>query len=444
MSIPPALPAGPAGLTGMTLDADGRVAVDALCVSCGYNLRTLHRASVCPECAHPVIHSIQRYFLRFAPPAWVKGLARGLLLVLIALGGTIVAGPLIALGIGGSFLTSNPATMFAQPTSIIHALAVGQFVVHGVLTGLAIYGLVLLTRREPGLATCSDHGAARRIIHIACWLLPIPIVATLVAALLMPPLPAIAPGGAPPSPLAFFGPSFTTFVTLGYASGALSMVICMAATLALLRYLSGLVRRIPRPGLVRFAQVEFWGLLPSTVLLVVGYAVMAATVLPMMGPLMAAAAATTTAPTTTAPIVTAAISPGGMVRYTYVASGSTSAPPTAAATPPGSQPAGLTLQSLGYATTGPSASMPATAPTMPPIPAPGVSFFAGMIIGGVGSGLGGCGTAGFGVAGIVLLIMSCIAFFHAAREAEQNAALSAAAPTNTTAGPPPPALFGSS
>lgn len=426
MNIPPALPAGPPGPTGTTLDADGRVAVDALCVSCGYNLRTLHCDSICPECAHPVIHSIHRYFLRFAPPAWVKGLARGLLLVLIALSGTIVVGPLVALGVGGSFLVSSPTAILAQPTSFLHTMAVVQFAVNGVLTTLVICGLVLLTRREPGPATRSDHGAARRVLRVACWLLPIPIVANLAVALLIPPLPAIAPGAAPPAPSAFFGPAFTTFVMLGYASGALSMFIYMAATLALLRYLSGLVRRIPRPGLVRFAQVEFWGLLPSTVLLVCGYGVMAATVLPMMGPLMAAAAATT-APTTTAPIVTTAISPGGTVR-TYVGTRSTSAPTALASAP----------------TAGPAASMPATAPTMPPIPAPGVSFFAGMIIGGVGSGLGGCGTAGFGVAGIVLLIMSCIAFFHAAREAEQNAALSAAAPPNTAASPPPPALFGSS
>jgi len=443
MSIPPALPAGPTGPTGTTLDADGRVAVDAMCVNCGYNLRTLHRDSVCPECAHPVIHSIQQYFLRFAPPAWVKGLARGLLLVLIALAGMIVAGPLVALGIGGSFLVSSPTAMLAQPTSLLHTMAVVQFAVNGVLTSLVICGLVLLTRREPAPATRSDHGAARRVLRIACWWLPIPIVANLAAALLMLPLPGMAPGAAPPAPSAFFGPAFTTFVTLGFASGALSMVIYMAAALALLRYLSGLVRRIPRPGLVRFAQVEFWGLLPSTVLLLCGYAVIAATVLPMMGPLMAAAAATTTAPTTTAPIVTTTIGPGGTVS-TLVEVRSTSAPPTAATTPPGSQPAGLTLQSLGYATTGPSASMPATAPTTLPIPPPRVSFFAGMIIGGVGSGLGGCGTAGFGVAGIVLLIMSCIAFFRAAREAEQNAALSAAPPPAATVGPPPPALFGSS
>jgi hypothetical protein len=37
--------------------------------------------------------------------------------------------------------------------------------------------------------------------------------------------------------------------------------------------------------------------------------------------------------------------------------------------------------------------------------------------------LGGCGTLGFGIAAIVLLIMACVALFESARAAEQNAAL---------------------
>jgi MFS family permease len=39
------------------LDADGRVATDLNCTSCGYNLRTLAKAGLCPECAQPVLAS---------------------------------------------------------------------------------------------------------------------------------------------------------------------------------------------------------------------------------------------------------------------------------------------------------------------------------------------------------------------------------------------------
>ena len=71
-------------------DADGRVCVDAPCLNCGYNLRTLLTTGLCPECGQPVMPSLRGDLLRFAPPRWVRGLARGTLLILIAMGVTVV------------------------------------------------------------------------------------------------------------------------------------------------------------------------------------------------------------------------------------------------------------------------------------------------------------------------------------------------------------------
>src|SRR5438876_719044 len=77
MSIPVAQPM-PA-----LVDADGRVCVDAVCLGCGYNLRTLPEDAVCPECAQPVRRSLVGEQLTFAAPHWVRRLARGATLMLI-------------------------------------------------------------------------------------------------------------------------------------------------------------------------------------------------------------------------------------------------------------------------------------------------------------------------------------------------------------------------
>src|SRR5262245_45311864 len=68
------------------LDANGRVAVDAPCLRCGYNLRSLEATGYCPECRAPVITSLQQGLLRFAPTVWTRRIARGLQLVLISMG----------------------------------------------------------------------------------------------------------------------------------------------------------------------------------------------------------------------------------------------------------------------------------------------------------------------------------------------------------------------
>src|SRR5438128_2549555 len=67
------------------VDAEGRVCVDAVCLGCGYNLRSLPEDAVCPECAQPVRRSLAGEQLRFAQAQWVRLLARGATCLVIAL-----------------------------------------------------------------------------------------------------------------------------------------------------------------------------------------------------------------------------------------------------------------------------------------------------------------------------------------------------------------------
>ena len=96
-----------------------------------------------------------------------------------------------------------------------------------------------------------------------------------------------------------------------------------------------------------------------------------------------------------------------------------------------SESGGSAVQVVNFgATSGPVAtSVPTTLPGGLPAgafsPRFGAGFFPEMFGGGCSAGLGGCGTLGFGIAGVVLLIMTCTALFAASREARQNAELAA-------------------
>src|SRR4051812_48553197 len=56
----------------------GVVEKDISCVRCGYNLRTLSKAGVCPECAAPVAESLKGGPFNNAPAWWMKRVASGL------------------------------------------------------------------------------------------------------------------------------------------------------------------------------------------------------------------------------------------------------------------------------------------------------------------------------------------------------------------------------
>ncbi len=67
------------------LDEAGLIAEDLPCRHCGYNLRTLSPAVQCPECGTSVGRSVHGDYLRYADPAWVRGLATGAMLLLVAI-----------------------------------------------------------------------------------------------------------------------------------------------------------------------------------------------------------------------------------------------------------------------------------------------------------------------------------------------------------------------
>ncbi|MCH8859402.1 MAG: hypothetical protein IID54_07490, partial [Proteobacteria bacterium] len=72
------------------VDEQGRLIEDVPCRRCGYNLRSLPADGKCPECGSAVAISIHGFYLRFAPPAWVRRLALGAKLLVVSVITTIV------------------------------------------------------------------------------------------------------------------------------------------------------------------------------------------------------------------------------------------------------------------------------------------------------------------------------------------------------------------
>lgn len=62
-------------------DPDAPVAHKTFCVHCNYNLYTLSRHGVCPECGNPVADSLRTDVLEYADPRWVRRVANGGLII---------------------------------------------------------------------------------------------------------------------------------------------------------------------------------------------------------------------------------------------------------------------------------------------------------------------------------------------------------------------------
>jgi hypothetical protein len=200
--------------------------------------------------------------------AVLRDQARGLLLVLVGLGAAIISGPFVVVLLGGPIAYRSPAALLTQPTCFARAPASLQFLVNGVFTALVGYGLLVLTRRED-----ARH---RRGVRVASWLLIIPLVVHLLPAWLLPPLPKLAAGDSGPT-TAPLSDLLSAHLALGSIADGVGTVAYAVVALIVLRFLHQRLKGIPRPGLARFARIEFWGLLISATIATLGCACLAAT-----------------------------------------------------------------------------------------------------------------------------------------------------------------------
>ena len=232
---------------------------------------------------------------------------------------------------------------------------------------LVIIGLVRLTAPDP-VATFRKEGfTARRLVRYCLVTMPVLMLGSFLTSLLLP-----------------LG---TTVVatTLTAVVMILSSVVNTVMILAVLRYFAVLMRRVPRPGLVRFAKIEFWFVLVSMTLYSLGLVLV-----PVMafgtaatfaaGPNMPASAFAT-GPNTPG-TVTIASRPSGLPIFTSSATYS------------------ITTTAPSGAMTAPVTTMPATAPMVMPTTFGPLFFLAWFAM-----ATGGCSLFGEVIAGLVLLIL---------------------------------------
>jgi hypothetical protein len=369
------------------LDSSGHVAADLSCVNCGYNLRTLLAGAICPECAAPVSRSIGGHYLHAAPARWVRRLSNGAMLLVATIAGSIV---LSILGAALMFIVA----LAAGPTlgtldALVPILAI---VIAVVGLWLIIRGLVDLTARDPAARLRKEGFTARKLVRYCLIVVPALILASMILS-----AAGAWPRGLNVQPLLSITiPIFMLIALIAY----------FVLPLAALRHIATLMRRVPRPGLVLFAKIEFWGLLVGGIIYIAGHVFFV---------FIAFWAAPTFAGGPNMPVPGYAIgpnTPGVVVTRSAL-------PPN---TPSTSAPAGSSTVVYNYAEFVPGAgtatSASTTMPTAPPLGmrAPPISpmlFLAPIVM-----GVSGCIMLALTIAGFVLLILVWRALANAARQAE--------------------------
>ncbi len=159
------------------VDEQGRVVVDALCLSCGYNIRGLDAFGPCPECGVAIANSVRGSYLRFAGAEVLGRMASGAVLIEWSL--TVRAGSLllaVAMGWAGigtaAFVVVLVALVVAPGLNALgwSRLAAPQPVLEGVRSRRPALVLVLV---GCGLEALMTLGAVAGVRTVGIYLSPL-------------------------------------------------------------------------------------------------------------------------------------------------------------------------------------------------------------------------------------------------------------------------------
>lgn len=188
------------------LDLAGLIAEDLPCRHCGYNLRTLSPKVQCPECGTAVGQSVHGDYLRYADPAWVRGLATGAMLVLVAIALRVLESGVIA----GLMMMQDK---FPRWTNV---LDIGSSFIGGI-------GFWLMTAADPSSTEIPGRQSLRKSarIFLMLWFC-----------------------------LAMSGPLRRgSIAVVHYSADILNLAISIGFAVAMLSCVKALVRRIPDASL---------------------------------------------------------------------------------------------------------------------------------------------------------------------------------------------------
>ncbi|MCC6659471.1 MAG: hypothetical protein IT437_01160 [Phycisphaerales bacterium] len=126
------------------------VPFDAPCNRCGYNLRGLDAAGLCPECGAGVADSLRGGQLRFASVEFVRLLARGARLVLWGMA-------IMCFGTISAVVLEGAAPSAPASTIVIEAVATGS-------TVMGLVGWWLLSAPDPAAELDRTRGSTSRVV----------------------------------------------------------------------------------------------------------------------------------------------------------------------------------------------------------------------------------------------------------------------------------------
>lgn len=241
------------------------------CSRCGYSLRGLAIVGRCPECGWPVEASLNGNLLRYADPAYLDTLQRGIVIILWSVGAQVLLALLIMCAVfGGLFAAAFAATGGAggaaagAPAGMGPlGAAMGWVVITATLIGSLVaiastVGYWLLTTPDAASAEREQPITARRLVRICAV---VSIVIGLGSGALQVLEPALATGTPGPTPVPM------VLELLNAALSLASTIVTAVHFFAMMRYVRWLAGRVPDPSLVEQTRLYIW-LLP--VLTVVG------------------------------------------------------------------------------------------------------------------------------------------------------------------------------
>ena len=211
---------------------DGKLAEDAFCIQCSYNLRGLSGDGACPECGTPIARSLQGNLLRFSSPDYLSKLHRGVFLILTAIIVQLVLGFVgFGIGLATAALNSN------QSIVVVVSSLLGILV-----AGVLLYGWWLFSEPDPGFLGKENGRSARQIVR---WSV---IGAAVVTALNLPVQFGLAGGGTPTGLLA----------VLSMLVGALGLIVTAVKFFASMLYVRWLAPRLPNAAVEKRARTLMW------------------------------------------------------------------------------------------------------------------------------------------------------------------------------------------